>query len=80
MQPALISKAQHSLAGTDGIVRFASQVLIFALWRRDMGQMNVPAAQEITTGKSSILIGIVDSGIDQAHPGQCFVVPTTVTS
>lgn len=39
---------------------------------RDMGQINVPAAQDITPGKTSITIGILDTGVDATHPGANF--------
>ncbi len=44
------------------------------LFCRDMGQMNVPAAQDITSGKTSITIGILDTGIDSSHPGALLAV------
>ncbi len=37
-----------------------------------MGQINVPAAQDITKGKTSITIGILDTGVDATHPGANF--------
>ena len=37
--------------------------------RRDMEQMNVPQAHNLTKGRSSIIIGILDTGVDATHPG-----------
>ena len=40
-----------------------------AVARRDMEQMNVPQAHKLTKGRRSIVIGIIDGGIDATHPG-----------
>ena len=40
-----------------------------AMARRDMEQMNVPEAHKLTKGRRSIVIGIIDGGVDYTHPG-----------
>jgi subtilisin family serine protease len=44
----------------------ASDPLSFRQW--DMDQIHAPAAHAISTGKSSVLVGVLDSGIDVTHP------------
>ena len=43
-----------------------SDPLSFRQW--DMDQIHSPAARAINAGKSSVLVGIIDSGIDITHP------------
>jgi lantibiotic leader peptide-processing serine protease len=40
--------------------------LSFRQW--DMDQIHAPAAHAISNGKSSVLVGVLDSGIDVTHP------------
>jgi len=40
--------------------------LAFRQW--DMDQIHAPAAHAIATGKKSVLVGVLDSGIDVTHP------------
>lgn len=34
----------------------------------DMAQINAPAAHRVTTGNKGVLVGVIDTGIDGAHP------------
>eukprot|EP00208_Stichococcus_sp_RCC1054_P001869 CAMPEP_0206137528 /NCGR_PEP_ID=MMETSP1473-20131121/2635_1 /ASSEMBLY_ACC=CAM_ASM_001109 /TAXON_ID=1461547 /ORGANISM="Stichococcus sp, Strain RCC1054" /LENGTH=537 /DNA_ID=CAMNT_0053530661 /DNA_START=465 /DNA_END=2078 /DNA_ORIENTATION=- len=34
----------------------------------DMEQINVPGAQKLTRGKSNVIVGVIDTGIDRTHP------------
>ena len=42
---------------------------LLAVARRDMELMNVPQAHELTEGRRSIIIGLIDGGVDYTHPG-----------
>jgi hypothetical protein len=35
-----------------------------------MEQMNVPQAHNLTKGRASVIIGILDTGVDASHPGE----------
>lgn len=35
-----------------------------------MEQMNVPQAHNLTKGRASVIIGILDTGVDATHPGE----------
>jgi lantibiotic leader peptide-processing serine protease len=46
--------------------RAAGDPLSFRQW--DMDQIRAPEARAISTGKKSVLVGVIDSGIDVTHP------------
>lgn len=46
--------------------RSSADPLSFRQW--DMDQIKAPQAHAISRGKSSVLVGVLDSGIDQTHP------------
>jgi len=40
----------------------------YAVWQPQLPQINAPAAWSLTTGSPSVIIGILDTGVEVAHP------------
>ena len=60
------ASAAHHPGQPHGPAGRRAEPLAFRQW--DMDQIHAPAAHAIATGKKSVLVGVLDSGVDVTHP------------